>query len=297
MLLLLFMVVPAFSADSNALNKCSNGTTAAAARLDGTTAWYNTNERLNDIIWGNDRHTGYYPHLVDQMAVPQNNRQASMIMTREFIKRGGISHKSRVLDLGCGRGQTCKDIAELTGAQCTGLDLDAGSIARAQAMADENPELRLGFQVGSYTELPAVFQGRFTHVLSVGAFFHAHDKLPAVMQQVKLALEAPSGIAVIGDLVGSDGPASPETRGALFNSPDSNTVLLGLWAWLRTAKEAGLVLQLYENQDKHGLLANSQLAALALANEDKSLHERHTNILRAFQRKDVGRIFVVFTLE
>jgi len=297
MLLFFFMVTPAFSADSNALTKCSNGTTAAAARCDGTTPYYNTNERLFEIIWGKDNHTGYYPHLVDQMAVPQNNKQASMIMTREFIQRGAFSHKSRVLDLGCGRGQTCKDIAELTGAQCTGLDLDAGSIARAQAMADENPELRLGFQVGSYTELPAVFQGRFTHVLSVGAFFHAHDKLPAVMQQVKLALEAPSGIAVFGDLVGSDGPASLETRGALFNSPDSNEVLLGRWDWLRTAKEAGLVLQLYENMDKHGLLAYSQLAERALANEDKSLHERYTNISRAFQRKDLGRIFVVLTLE
>jgi len=291
---LFFYVVPAFYAESNTSNKCNNGGTGCAEGPNETTAYYNTGEPHFDIIWGKDQHTGYYPHLVDHRAVPQNFQQASMTMTREFIKHGAFSHKSRLLDLGCGRGNMCKVIAELTGAECTGLDLDAGSIARAQTMADENPELRLNFQVGSYAEIPTIFHGRFTHVVSMGAFYHAHDKLPAIMQQVKLALEAPSGIAVISDIVGSDDPISPETRGALFNNPDSNEVLLGRFEWLGTATEAGLVLQSYDNQDKHALLAYSQLAEVSLAIASKSLHERYTNISNAFRRKKLGRIFNVF---
>ena len=130
---------------------------------DNSVAEYYDRALHYDVLWGKDNiHSGYYPHLMSRMEVPLNFSQAAAVATRRLLTLGDVSHTSRVLDLGCGKGLACKLVASLTGAACTGLDLSPGNIARAKALAAAHPELKLDFVVGSFTELPAELHGQFT---------------------------------------------------------------------------------------------------------------------------------------
>ena len=150
-----------------------------------------------DEIWGKDNiHIGYYPHLTDRSAPELNFQAAAVQITNRLIELGDISHDSRVLDLGCGKGIACAQIAELTGAQCTGLDLSPANIDRANDLAVSRPELRLNFLEGSFTDLPASLHGQFTHVIGQESFVHIHSELDVCFDQVKLAL-APGGKMVV----------------------------------------------------------------------------------------------------
>ena len=68
---------------------------------------------------------------------------------------GRINYRSKVLDLGCGKGQSVKLIAGHTGATCVGLDLGTENIRRAKEVASQMPDLKMTFHEGSFTELPA----------------------------------------------------------------------------------------------------------------------------------------------
>merc|ERR1712046_570920 len=99
-----------------------------------------------DAVWGQDNiHLGYYPHLVgpvggDNLTV-LNNKQAADCLTKRMIDVGRINHKTTLLDLGCGKGQACKLIAQVTGAKCVGVDIGTANIKRANEVAAEMPDL------------------------------------------------------------------------------------------------------------------------------------------------------------
>jgi len=112
-----------------------------------------------DTVWGEDNiHLGYYPHLVgavggDNLAV-LNNKQAADCLTKRMIDVGRINHKTTLLDLGCGKGQACKLIAQQTGAKCVGVDIGHVNVVRANEVAATMPELGMEFCEGSFTDIP-----------------------------------------------------------------------------------------------------------------------------------------------
>jgi len=229
------------------------------ALTEEDTADYYDNAAHYDLLWGKDNiHIGYYPHFKDPLALELSFAQAGAQMTRHMIKLGNINRDSRVLDLGCGKGIGCREIAQLTGASCTGLDLSPGNISRANDMAKEYPGLSLDFVVGSFTDLPPSLVGKFTHVISQESFVHIHAELPAIWAQVKLAM-APGGVAVISDYLGSDGEVSETTRKSVYARLGFE-MLLGHKDWRNSADDAGLTLKHYEDLDEHLSLAYEQLA-------------------------------------
>ena len=61
---------------------------------------------------------GYYPHLgIGRVAgqIQLNAAQAATNLTHRMVQLGSIQHDSVVLELGCGRGQTCHQIAQCSG--------------------------------------------------------------------------------------------------------------------------------------------------------------------------------------
>merc|ERR1719377_49650 len=109
-----------------------------------------------DLVWGLDNiHLGYYPHLVGKSMVVLDNVTAADALTKKMIEVGQINHTSTVLDLGCGKGQACRVIAERTGAAVTGIDLGTTNIKRAKEVAASRKDLRMKFFEGSFTDLPS----------------------------------------------------------------------------------------------------------------------------------------------
>lgn len=262
------------------------------ATEDECAAYYD-NASHYDVLWGTDNiHIGYYPHLVRKGELPLNFQQAAVAVTDRMCMLGDINHSSRVLDLGCGKGIACAQIAENTGAECVGVDLSPGNIKRANAMADSRPDLRLSFTTASFSELPdKLRRGYFSHVIAQESFSHAHAILPTIFEQVKAAL-APSGVAVINDYCGADIVVSETTKRNVHDRLGFGE-LLGHIAWRRTAESTGLEILHYENLDRHMAHGYSQLAELASQHDFCSadgtpLAEGYINSSKAAANREIG---------
>jgi len=204
-----------------------------------------------DHVWGQDNiHLGYYPHIAHKDLVVLDNVQAADQLTKRMIEIGHIDHTSTVLDLGCGKGQACRVIAQHTGAACTGIDLSTTNIVRANAVAESLPNLKLQFYEGSFTEPPVeVLSQKYSVIFSQVAFCHVHSMLPLILETAKKLL-APGGRMVINDYMGGKKPASEKTRENVhkrlhFSHLHTHT------EWRRIAEAAGLVIEHYEDLDKH----------------------------------------------
>jgi cyclopropane fatty-acyl-phospholipid synthase-like methyltransferase len=210
-----------------------------------------------DLVWGMDNiHLGYYPHLAGaaggDMMVVLDNQQAADCLTKRMIDVGQINHTSTVLDLGCGKGQAIKLVAEATGAKVVGLDLGTVNIQRANAVAAEMPHLNMKFYEGSYTQLPKEVLGqKFTHIFSQVAFCHVHNELHHIFEEAKKVL-APGGVMIVNDYMGCDfeGGASEHTKENIWKRLHFE-YLHGHKAWRKVAEESGLEIMVYENLDMH----------------------------------------------
>ena len=223
-----------------------------------------------DTLWGQDNiHLGYYPHLVNSRAPRLSFKEAGSNMTARMCEVANIGESSRVLDLGCGKGVACKEIAELTGATCIGMDLSETNIDRCKELAKENAKLKLDFLVGSFTELPAaVAKDKYTHVFAQLAFCHVHEEFPRIMEEVKKVL-AEGGVVVIMDYIGTEDPVMDDTKEHVHKRLHFST-LLGHLSWRRVVDEAGLNILHYENLDRHMLQSYTDLAEAASQHDFRS---------------------------
>jgi len=210
-----------------------------------------------DMVWGEDNiHLGYYPHLVgpaggDNLAV-LNNKQAADVLTKRMIDVGRINCHSTVLDLGCGKGQAVKLIAQQTGAQCVGIDISTTNVVRANQVASQMPQLRMKFYEGTFTELPReVVSQKFSHIFVQVAFCHVHKELPHILEVAKSVL-AKDGVMIVNDYLGCDlpGGASQFTKDNVWKRLHFE-YLHGHKAWRRIVDDAGLDIVFYENLDEH----------------------------------------------
>merc|ERR1712054_520234 len=213
-----------------------------------------------DLVWGLDNiHLGYCPHLVGaaggdsvaQVAV-LNNQQAAECLTKRMIDVARIDHTSTVLDLGCGKGQAIKRVAELTGASVVGIDIGTVNIDRANEVAAEMPHLKMKFYEGSYTALPKeILAEKFSVVFSQVAFCHVHNDLAHIFEEAKKVL-APGGVMIINDYLGCDlaAGATQSTKDNVWKRLHFE-YLHGHKAWRHIVEDAGLDIIFYENLDQH----------------------------------------------
>jgi ubiquinone/menaquinone biosynthesis C-methylase UbiE len=124
--------------------------------------------------------------------------QASQRMTEFMFANSGITKDSRVLDLGCGNGNSSIWLAQKTGCEIVGIDLGKARIQNAKQKLQEYPSLKCYFQEASITNLP--FEDNdFTHVWSQAVLYHVHD-LKKGLQEVYRVLKD-QGVFIFDDLV------------------------------------------------------------------------------------------------
>jgi len=264
-----------------------------------------------DLVWGLDNiHLGYYPHLVGaaggdsvaQVAV-LNNQQAAECLTKRMIDVARIDHTSTVLDLGCGKGQAIKRVAELTGASVVGIDIGTVNINRANEVAAEMPHLKMKFYEGSYTALPKeILAEKFSVVFSQVAFCHVHNDLAHIFEEAKKVL-APGGVMIINDYLGCDmaGGASAFTKENVWKRLHFE-YLHGHKAWRKIAQDCGLEIQFYENLDKHmaHTYDDMQKAADSLnlkSADGAALGDNYGATAKAIRAGEVGMNLALMTLE
>jgi len=136
-----------------------------------------------------------------------------------LCERGGIDHKSVVLDLGCGYGKSAMHL--LAWKQCkliVGLDLSELHIQKAREMALKMSEAqRLKFIQGSFVQFPPEIttrneHGYYTHIWSEAALSHCHPQLDEIVKQCKRVLHPVHGKLVINDVVANKPPNQETLR-------------------------------------------------------------------------------------
>ncbi|MGB7274923.1 MAG: methyltransferase domain-containing protein [Geitlerinemataceae cyanobacterium] len=163
-----------------------------------TEVFYDAEDSLYRSFWDSEGslHWGYFLDLtatrVDDF-IPACQR-----WNQYMLDQSGITASSRVLDLGCGNGNTAVWLAEKTGCEVIGIDLSNVRINNALAKARDYPSLRLQFQKASATNLPFE-EGTFTHVWSQATLYHVHQRELALREIYRVLQEG--GIFLFDDLI------------------------------------------------------------------------------------------------
>ena len=127
-------------------------------------------------------------------------RQACENLDELMLHKADLQLANRLLDVGCGNGNTAIWLAKRSGAQVTGIDLSQVQVNTASSMAEQNPAetaARLSFRKASATELPYA-DGHFTHVWSQATFHRIPDREKALAEAYRVL--QPKGILVFDAL-------------------------------------------------------------------------------------------------
>ncbi|MDA0735421.1 MAG: methyltransferase domain-containing protein [Chloroflexi bacterium] len=127
--------------------------------------------------------------------------KACVNLNQIMAEKAAIDSSSRVLDMGCGNGNTATWLSRSTGCRVTGIDLSGVRVANANAAVKAlPPEIGslLEFRKASATSLP-FDDSSFTHVWSQATIYHVHEKEQALQQAYRI-LE-PNGLFVFDDLI------------------------------------------------------------------------------------------------
>ncbi len=145
---------------------------------------------------GGSLHWGYFPDPAGSS--DEDLIRACQRWNEYMLDRAQITSRSRVLEVGCGNGNTAIWLARQTGCEVVGIDISAACIDRCRQQSQENPSLQLHFEQVSVTDLPFESDS-FTHVWSQAALFHIDDRRQA-FQEIQRVLQE-NGILVFDDLV------------------------------------------------------------------------------------------------
>ena len=106
----------------------------------------------------------------------------------------GLHAGQSVLDVGCGQGLIAEYLADLSGAQVTGLDINPQAIAQARQRTAVKTG-RLAFQVGDINRLELT-DNTFDVILSIDSLYFSED-YPATIQVLRAALRPEGQMAFL----------------------------------------------------------------------------------------------------
>jgi ubiquinone/menaquinone biosynthesis C-methylase UbiE len=163
-----------------------------------TEAFYDSEDSLYRSFWDEEGslHRGYFDNLEDSQA--EDFLTDCQRWNQYMLKHSKIDASSKVLDIGCGQGNTAIWLAEKTGCEVVGIDLSGVRINNAQEKAKNYPHLHISFEKASATNLP--FENNsFTHVWSQATIYHIPERDKA-LQEIQRVLQE-GGIFVFDDLI------------------------------------------------------------------------------------------------
>jgi cyclopropane-fatty-acyl-phospholipid synthase len=135
----------------------------------------------------------------------QSLDDAQLAKKRHLAAKLCVKPGAKVLDIGCGWGGLALYLAEIAGANVTGITLSQEQYKRAQNRAIERDLTRnTAFQLVVYRDV----DGRYDRIVSVGMFEHVGVvHYPEFFGKVKELL-ADDGVALLHSIGRQDGPAS-----------------------------------------------------------------------------------------
>ncbi|KAJ5855609.1 uncharacterized protein N7529_009553 [Penicillium soppii] len=157
----------------------------------------NYQEKVGDCL---KSYYGVLNHLCalgDVEKIPKANVLENQILYERSIAQDvGLGPGMKALDLGCGRGRVAAHMAQHTGAQVTGLNIDPNQVEQAAAF---NAELGLhnSFVTQDFNDLPLPFEdGSFDAFYQIQALSLCKD-LPALFKEIFRVVKPGSRISLL----------------------------------------------------------------------------------------------------
>ena len=251
-----------------------------------TERFYDQEDSLYRDFWDSEGslHWGYFDDLT---SISSNEfLPACKRWNQYMLQRSGITNQSKVLDLGCGNGNTAIWLAQQAGCEVVGIDISQVRIDNAQHKAKDHPTLRLSFNKASGTNLPFT-DGEFTHVWSQATLYHIHDRITA-LQEIQRVLKE-GGTFLFDDLVTPVAEISETSRRYVYErllfeptfSPESYT---------ETLSNLGLMVLESTDLSQHLHKSYELLSQLALP-QYPDLNSAYIKMCAAIEQRELGWSF------
>ncbi|NES21545.1 MAG: methyltransferase domain-containing protein [Symploca sp. SIO3E6] len=160
-----------------------------------TETFYNAEDSLYRSFWDSEGslHWGYFLDLAATCA--EDFIPACQRWNEYMLENSRITASSKVLDIGCGNGNTAIWLTEKTGCEVVGIDLSNVRISNALEKARNYPSLRLQFHKASVTNLP--FSDRLSWIYETKDTQQLEDKYDAWSAIYDTELDQPYRISPI----------------------------------------------------------------------------------------------------
>ncbi len=141
----------------------------------------------------------------------QSLRDAQLNKIKTSIERLDVSEGMKVLDIGCGWGETTRSLAQDKNAEVTGVTLSKQQFKLGQEKANQmDSKNKPSYYLQDYREHALTHQNYYDRIISIGMFEHVGDKnfgqyFKTVHDQLK-----PGGKALIHSIVRSGEPSTAD---------------------------------------------------------------------------------------
>lgn len=159
-------------------------------------------DEIYRLLWQDNVHMGTWESGVRTL------QEAMDLTNQRMAEAAGIDSRHRVLDVGCGYGETAFHLAREYGCEVVGTNISEKELELARERTpDSGVADKVSFEYGDFHELPFE-EGAFDVIWSQEAFLHGVDK-PGILRECFRVL-APGGRLVISDLLMSPDVAPDE---------------------------------------------------------------------------------------
>ena len=250
-----------------------------------TEAYYDAEDALYRSFW--DAEGSLHWGVFDTPAEPGSGSNvrdgfldACYRLNAIMLEDSGIDGSARVLDLGCGNGNTAVWLCRTTGARVTGIDLSGVRIENAIEALGDTPELapRLEFHQASATELPFA-DGAFSHIWSQATIYHIPDKAKTLQEAYRVL--QPGGVMVFDDLTKPRPDISDEARTFVYDRLLFDTDF-NFYSYMDALGETGFTVLEARDLSSHLARSYSCLSQMAATGDDPERKERFAALSDAY---------------
>ena len=250
-----------------------------------TEEYYDAEDALYRSFW--DAAGSLHWGIFDGAARAEGDVRAGFLaacsrLNEVMLENAGIDENARVLDLGCGNGNTATWLCRATGAYVTGIDLSGVRIANAIESLGQTPELasRLEFHKASATDLPFA-DANFTHIWSQATIYHIPDKARTLQEAYRVL--QPGGAMVFDDLTKPRSDISSEARAFVYDRLLFDTDY-SFYSYIDALRAVGFRVLEARDLSSHLARSYSCLSEMAAMGTDPERQGRFTALAEAYRK-------------
>ena len=242
-----------------------------------TEEYYDAEDAIYRSFWDNEGslHWGFFDD-----STGRDFLKACANLNEIMVRQAAIDRESRVLDLGCGNGNTATWLCKTCRCRVTGVDLSGVRIVNAKESLSAQPkeiQERLAFEKASATDLPYEDQ-TFSHVWSQATIYHIHDKESALREAYRVLRT--EGILVFDDLTKPTPDISQAAKTYVYDRLLFDTDF-SFDSYQAALKDTGFRILEAVDLSQHLRTSYQCLAEIALA-DGRAEHEKYQNLSSAY---------------